>query len=122
MLGFEYGFSLGAAGTALVIWEAQFGDFANNAQAIIDQYVAAGAPTPCFMGTRAAALALATDPAAVRGGTALCFRSWTNPPSAWAVQRRSGGASALGSCSCCRMATRARAPTTPQHALSASSS
>ena len=50
MLGFEYGFSLGAAGTALVIWEAQFGDFANNAQAIIDQYVAAGAHKLCAMG------------------------------------------------------------------------
>ena len=58
MLGFEYGFSLGAAGTALVIWEAQFGDFANNAQAIIDQYVAAGAPMSCLTGTQAAAPAL----------------------------------------------------------------
>ena len=44
VVGFEYGFSLGMAGRALVLWEAQFGDFANNAQGIIDQFVAAGAP------------------------------------------------------------------------------
>ena len=42
VLGFEYGFSLGLAGQGLVAWEAQFGDFANNAQAIIDLFVAAG--------------------------------------------------------------------------------
>jgi len=40
-LSFEYGFSLGAAGRALVLWEAQFGDFANNAQAVVDLFVAA---------------------------------------------------------------------------------
>ncbi|KAK9809577.1 hypothetical protein WJX73_003787 [Symbiochloris irregularis] len=42
VLGFEYGYSLRARGQALVLWEAQFGDFANNAQAIVDQFLAAG--------------------------------------------------------------------------------
>jgi 2-oxoglutarate dehydrogenase E1 component len=46
-LGYEYGYAVRHAYKALVLWEAQFGDFANGAQVIVDQFLAGGESKWC---------------------------------------------------------------------------
>ena len=76
VLGFEYGYSVNSE-DALVLWEVQYGDFANVGQPMIDQFIVSGQA------------------------------KWGRP---------------RDSCCSCRTATRARAPSTPAHAWSVTSS